>query len=52
MKIDPDYLAVPLEAVRYYLPRWHGKPGDLEKFIEQTTEQTHAAGATRSTRWP
>jgi WD40 repeat protein len=40
LAIDPDYLAVPLEAVRYFLPRWHGEPGDLEKFIEQTTEGT------------
>lgn len=40
LKIDPDYLGVPLEAVRYFLPRWHGRPGDLEKFIEETTDRT------------
>lgn len=40
LEIDPDYLATLNEAVRYFLPRWYGRPGDLEEFIDHATELT------------
>ena len=42
LEIDPEYLATLSEAVRYYLPRWHGGPGELEKFIEHGADLTRA----------
>lgn len=31
LKFDPDYLPPLAEATRYYLPRWFGAAGDMEK---------------------
>ncbi len=40
LEIDPDYFATPVEAVRYFLPRWHGDRGDLEAFAKHVAELT------------
>lgn len=42
LEVDPEYSAPLSEAVRYYLPRWHGAPGDLEKFIAHGADLTRA----------
>lgn len=47
LEIDPDYFATPVEAVRYFLPRWHGDRGDLEAFakhVAELTKQRHGDG--------
>ncbi|HEY5312859.1 MAG TPA: DUF4034 domain-containing protein [Pirellulales bacterium] len=38
--INPTYRGTIFQAGAYYLPRWHGKPGDLEKFALRALELT------------
>ncbi|MEZ6089263.1 MAG: WD40 repeat domain-containing protein [Pirellulaceae bacterium] len=37
LKISPMPVPVLTTAVEYFLPRWHGAPGELEAFIATTT---------------
>jgi hypothetical protein len=40
LSIDPDYVSTLAEVGRYYLPRWHGEPGELEAWAERAAELT------------
>jgi hypothetical protein len=40
LEIDPDYTATLIDATRYFLPRWHGGPGQLEDFAAHAAELT------------
>lgn len=40
LKIDPEYTSTLLEVAEYYLPRWHGEPGDSERWAERAAELT------------
>jgi WD40 repeat protein len=40
LAIDPDYVSTLAEVGRYYLPRWHGEPGELEAWAERAAELT------------
>src|SRR5262245_27371654 len=37
-KIDPTYLDLYNEMAEYLLPRWHGEPGDVERFAAEMAE--------------
>ncbi|HWC90492.1 MAG TPA: hypothetical protein VG433_12580 [Pirellulales bacterium] len=43
VKLDPTFLRTLVEATRYYLPRWYGDTGDLEKFALDATKKTEKA---------
>jgi WD40 repeat protein len=36
---DPTYLPIYVSMAEYLLPRWHGEPGDAEKFASELTEK-------------
>ena len=36
---EPKYLAIYTRKANYLLPRWHGKPGDWEKFAEEAAQR-------------
>lgn len=35
IQAEPSYHPIYFEKATYLMPRWHGKPGDLERFAEQ-----------------
>jgi len=39
IKADPNFLPIYYAKVVYLLPRWHGKPGDVERFAEEAADQ-------------
>jgi len=39
IKFEPHYYPYALQKGTYLLPRWHGKPGDWEAFVEQTSRE-------------
>lgn len=38
-KVDPTYYPLYQSMAEYLLPRWHGEPGDIEKFAGDLVEQ-------------
>lgn len=40
VEIDPTYMPTFYAATLFLLPRWHGFPGELEKFAEEMAEKT------------
>lgn len=40
LAIDPVSKGAIYEACRYFLPRWHGRPGDLEEFARVVADRT------------
>jgi hypothetical protein len=38
IKADPNFLPIYYAKVVYLLPRWHGKPGDVERFAEEAAD--------------
>ncbi len=43
LKSEPGYSAVAIAEANYLLPKWHGKPGDTERFAEQTADRIGGA---------
>jgi hypothetical protein len=39
IKADPNFLPIYYAKVVYLLPRWHGEPGDIERFAEKVADQ-------------
>lgn len=40
LKIDPDFISTLTDPVIYYLPQWHGEPGDMKRWAERAAELT------------
>ncbi|MCA9775377.1 MAG: DUF4034 domain-containing protein [Candidatus Eremiobacteraeota bacterium] len=41
--VDPYYAHEPYKAyAQYLMPRWHGEPGELESYIEESVERTRS----------
>jgi WD domain, G-beta repeat len=39
MKVDPTYMWMYTSMAEYLLPRWHGEPGDVERFAAEIVER-------------
>jgi hypothetical protein len=39
IKADPNFLPIYYSKLQKLLPRWHGKPGDVERFAEEVADK-------------
>ncbi|MBI2266949.1 MAG: hypothetical protein HYU64_17585 [Armatimonadetes bacterium] len=40
--LDPDFYGSYMKMAEYLLPRWHGGPGEFERFAESATDMTRS----------
>ncbi|MBI2263934.1 MAG: DUF4034 domain-containing protein [Armatimonadetes bacterium] len=40
--MDPEFYGSYMEMAEYLLPRWHGGPGEFERFVESATDMTRS----------